>query len=383
MIRGLFVYDGPIRSGTAIETETDGIVKKVYAQTAALNLGDDNNVRLWVPKQPNRSVLNRIMGRLPFFPISTKWFDEVNVFTDIDYIYVRKSNIDLYFVRWLRRIRGVNPGIAIALEVPTFPYDAEYNTLSKKIALLKERFWRRRLAGLVDRVVTFSNDDEIWGLKTIIIQNGVDLSAAPVRKPANRSGSKVTLLAVATFSFWHGYDRLIRGLKDYYDANPTNEAQCDVSLLMVGQGTEEEGYRVLTKELGLSEKIRFLGPKYGNDLNDIFNQADVAIASLGIHRLGIDSVNTLKAREYCSRGIPFVIGYRDKGIEMLDQVLTVDSDESNVDVESIVEFLRRLNTKESSQDSARKMRKFAEDNLSWTKQMDVMRSQLLKESRNA
>lgn len=383
MIRGLFVYDGPIRSGTAIETETDGIVKKVYAQTAALNLGDDNNVRLWVPKQPNRSVLNRIMGRLPFFPISTKWFDEVNVFTDIDYIYVRKSNIDLYFVRWLRRIRGVNPGIAIALEVPTFPYDAEYNTLSKKIALLKERFWRRRLAGLVDRVVTFSNDDEIWGLKTIKIQNGVDLSAAPVRKPANRSGSKVTLLAVATFSFWHGYDRLIRGLKDYYDANPTNEAQCDVSLLMVGQGTEEEGYRVLTKELGLSEKIRFLGPKYGNDLNDIFNQADVAIASLGIHRLGIDSVNTLKAREYCSRGIPFVIGYRDKGIEMLDQVLTVDSDESNVDVESIVEFLRRLNTKESSQDSARKMRKFAEDNLSWTKQMDVMRSQLLKESRNA
>ena len=304
MIRGLFVYDGPIRSGTAIETETDGIVKKVYAQTAALNLGDDNNVRLWVPKQPNRSVLNRIMGRLPFFPISTKWFDEVNVFTDIDYIYVRKSNIDLYFVRWLRRIRGVNPGIAIALEVPTFPYDAEYNTLSKKIALLKERFWRRRLAGLVDRVVTFSNDDEIWGLKTIKIQNGVDLSAAPVRKPANRSGSKVTLLAVATFSFWHGYDRLIRGLKDYYDANPTNEAQCDVSLLMVGQGTEEEGYRVLTKELGLSEKIRFLGPKYGNDLNDIFNQADVAIASLGIHRLGIDSVNTLKAREYCSRGIP-------------------------------------------------------------------------------
>ena len=73
-----------------------------------------------------------------------------------------------------------------------------------------------------------------------------------------------------------------------------------------------------------------------------------------------------------------MIGYRDKGIEMLDQVLTVDSDESNVDVESIVEFLRRLNTKESSQDSARKMRKFAEDNLSWTKQMDVMRSQLLK-----
>lgn len=44
----------------------------------------------------------------------------------------------------------------------------------EKLQLQIDRMFRRSLARQVDRIVTFSDDDEIFGQKTIRISNGID-----------------------------------------------------------------------------------------------------------------------------------------------------------------------------------------------------------------
>ncbi len=65
-----------------------------------------------------------------------------------------------------------------------------------------------------------------------------------------------------------GIDVAIRAMADYDGAT---------QLHIVGTGPEEDALRSLAKELGIEEKVRFLGVKYDKELKDILMQAKAII----------------------------------------------------------------------------------------------------------
>jgi len=70
----------------------------------------------------------------------------------------------------------------------------------------------------------------------------------------------------------------------------------------------------------------------------------------------------LKAREYCARGILFVISYDDVGFPNdFPYMLKVPADESAVDIGQILQFYDRI----KDRDIIKEMRDYAEKNLSW------------------
>lgn len=71
----------------------------------------------------------------------------------------------------------------IALEIPTYPYDAEFaqSPAVRKLKLRIDRMFRCRMARYVDRIVTFSDDTEIFGRPTIRISNGIDFGSIPLK----------------------------------------------------------------------------------------------------------------------------------------------------------------------------------------------------------
>ena len=94
----------------------------------------------------------------------------------------------------------------IALEIPTYPYDAEFaqSPAVRKLKLRIDRMFRCRMARYIDRIVTFSDDTEIFGRPTIRISNGIDFRSIPLKTQVHGDHHNLRLLAVANIHFWHG-----------------------------------------------------------------------------------------------------------------------------------------------------------------------------------
>lgn len=97
---------------------------------------------------------------------------------------------------------------------------------------------------------------------------------------------------MANIHFWHGLDRVIEGLREYYAA----PHQCIVRLRIAGDGVETliAEYRRRIDAYSLTEYAEVIGPRSGAALDAEFEWCDMGIASLGRHRNGITGIKTLK-----------------------------------------------------------------------------------------
>ncbi|QJW84099.1 hypothetical protein HK414_09915 [Ramlibacter terrae] len=280
----------------------------------------------------------------------------------LDFLYVRYRGSSPRFLWMLRRLRRANPALAIVVELPSYPYHTETVSLREKVLARVDRACRGALAGLVDRIVTFSREDRIFGVPTIRTDNGVDVQALRVL-PRAPSAEGLRLLGVANLSFWHGYDRVIAGMADYYARGGTRDIFFDV----VGSGAELGKLREQALATGLAERVRFWGPRRGQELEEIVARCHVGISSIGMHRLQVDTSN-LKSREFCARGLPFAIGYPDRDFPgTLPFVFQAPATDDALDIEALAGFLDRLG--ESDPDYPRTMRAHAERNLTWHAKM--------------
>lgn len=280
----------------------------------------------------------------------------------IGFLYIRHDlNANPLLVAWLRRVRGF--GVRIALEIPTYPYDAEFRQTGakEKLQLRIDRMFRRRLARQADRIVTFSDDTEIFGQRTIRISNGIDFATIPLKTELHDIRHEVHLLALANIHPWHGFDRVIEGLGRYYAAPHART----VRLRVVGDGLDWllDDYRRIAASHGIGEYVEFTGPLSGAELDAQFAWCDMGVASLARHRNGIESLKSLKNREYAARGIPFVYSERDSDFDAMPYVLKAPADDTPLDIAALLGWLGGTDR------TPEHIRSSIEGKLSWERQM--------------
>jgi len=304
------------------------------------------------------SRIRKIRGFLRYNSF-LKYLNEIIYLYKIDILYIRNSHP----TRKLMNILD-NKKIIKLLEYPTYPYEEEYKKIQPKLEHIL--FWNnkpKRMEELVDLIVGISaeknlNVDE----KFILINNGIQLDSIKLKKQNKKN--YLNLLSIANVAFWHGYDRIIKGLYEYYKTNPEKE----VYYHCVGEGPELTNLKKLTKELNLEKYVIFHGTKTGEDLDKVIDECDIALGSLGFHRTGLTGGSPLKAREYCARGIPFVIAYEDWDFpETFPFVYRIPKDDTPVDVSQVIKWYENL-IKEHPNYST-EMRRYAEENLSWETKM--------------
>ncbi len=254
-----------------------------------------------------------------------------------DMLYARNfHNANPWLTAMLKKVRLA--GIKTVMEIPTFPYDKEYGhyNLLFRSHLMVDRLFRRGMAKQVYRFVTFSDHETIFGTKTIRISNGIDFKHVPLKSHRNDSTTELHLLGVAEIHFWHGFDRVIKGLAEYYQGSHSVKVTFDV----VGSGFFRDVAELhrLVAESDLDEYVRFHGSKSGVELDAYFEKADMGIASLGRHRSGITKLNALKNREYAARGIPFTYSEIDDDFENMPYVLKSPPNDQPIDIQGLVDF---------------------------------------------
>ncbi len=305
-----------------------------------------------------------------------KWF-KFSKLTDyilskkIEFVYIRSFyNINPPLLKMLGRLRKA--GIKVVMELPTYPYDTEVkNTALKyRFIFILNRIYRNRLRNYIDRIVTFTDYPVIHGVKTICISNGIDFNNIKLKSTINDTHDKLNLIGVAEIHFWHGFDRIIRGMAEYYKQNP----KVQVHFNIVGDGVPKDVKMLvdLSKENGLDKYVHFLGSSFGEELDELFEKSDFGIASLARHRSDITKIKTLKNREYAARGIPFIYSEIDDDFENMPYILKAPADESAIDINGIIDFYRSLKMSPSE------IRETIAGTLSWNVQIQKVIDETFK-----
>lgn len=321
--------------------ESMGITNKINAQIMEFQRSGINvDLKLCYYISKSKRIL-------PFQTNSADWFSMRKDLLNYDGLYIRFSTFDFQLLRTLKWIKRKNQKSKIVLEIPTYPYEEELNGRNRLIQF-RDRLYRHFLTGKIDRIVTFSDDKVLFGIKTIITCNGVDIDRIKRHVHVRNDENRFDLCMVAAFERWHGADRLIKGLVDYYksrNGSPDETAnKLDVYLHMVGKGSDKlmNQLYTLAGDPLVAGRVKFYGYKKGAELDEIFDGCDMAVASLGLHRLNIKGASTLKTREYLGRGIPFA--YSSVVFEFeknpVDFAIQISTDENNVDINQLIDFYR-------------------------------------------
>lgn len=332
----------------SINSEYSGISKKKLAQVKGLkecgcnvvncyySIDPDNGHRLWMIDENvlfdlGRGVWAKIRKRIDYSPMLT-YINE----KQISLIYMRSEhNANPFLISFVKQVRSGD--VKIVMEIPTFPYDQEYSFRGKVRRLFADKIFRRKLAEQLNALVTFSDQKKIFEQRTIQISNGIDFSNLRL-KHENHKKQELHLIGVAEIHYWHGFDRIVAGMKDYYKSV---SREWKVYLHIVGDFSGERERREiipLIKENQLEKFVILHGKLFGLALDELFDLADIGIGSLARHRSNITHIKTLKNREYAARGIPFIYSETDEDFEEMPYIMKVPADDTPISIESLLYF---------------------------------------------
>ena len=342
-------------------SDISGISKKILNQVEGLKeLGHDVRLCTYTyDKFGNKvrmvnDVIIENLGNGIFSPVIKRinYNAVVNyiIRNNIQFVYVRSfHNANPFTIHLFKSFRRL--GVKSVIEIPTFPYDQEYSqsNLYLKTELFIDKLYRKSLAKQTDAIITFTDIEEIFGQKTIQISNGINFNILPLIQESHKKRNQIHLIGVAEVHFWHGYDRIINGIGEYYQEE--KHPLIDVYFHIVGgigknemYGSNQfQGFITIIENYDIKNHIIFHGQKFGSELDNIFNISDFAIGSLARHRTGITNIKTLKNREYAARGIPFIYSETDVDFDSMPYIIKAPADESPIDIQNIIDFKKNFN----------------------------------------
>lgn len=252
--------------------------------------------------------------------------------------YIRFQFFCPFVLKMVKAFHRAN--VKVVMEIPTYPYVPELvkqgkSGIPKRVI---DACFRNASAKYIDWFAAPLYGDPIMGKPCIEIRNGINVDEVQARNPIQHEG-EIHLLAVAMMAPWHGYDRLIEGLHQYRK----NGGKEKVILHLVGEGAATPGYQELIQKYGLKDCVIQHGKMHGEELDAMYDIADIGVGSLGIHRTEIKKTNTLKIMEYMAKGIPVICEHSECGIPERNKYrLTVNDDESPLDVGEITKFYHSI-----------------------------------------
>ncbi len=342
-----------------------GIQKKIFNQISVLKAQGNFDVILVGFYKKGIIVFNdntyKVISGKDKRKLRNDFCKQVCAKKSISKCYIRNSICDPSFNALLKALKKKN--VFIIIEIPTYPYDEELkDSIKHRLVLCLDKIYRPSMHKFVDRIVTYSDDKTIYGIECINIYNGINVFDNKIsdRKKAN---SELHFIGVAKVCDWHGYDRLITGIKDYYNKNDTDEK---VYFHVVGDGPALDHCKHLTDHLGVGQNVVFHGFKAGTELDEIYEIADVGVDCLGLHRKKMTHVSSLKSREYASRGLPILCAnHLDAIPDDWKYLHMASADNSPVDVLGVVEWFSKLTSE--CDDYKSDIRSFAEENFDISK----------------
>lgn len=252
--------------------------------------------------------------------------------------------------------------MSVYYEIPTYPYYAEqFRTSRKKYRAIAKLTIDKLFSPFVYKYSTWiplirSNSKIVLKDKMLEITNGVKTEGLKEKTYLHNKNDAFRMVTVGTLYPYHGYDRILRGLKkcnEMVDGIP-------VEFHIIGKSQTIDDLKCMAEEMSL-EKVYFHGVKTTEELNELYENFDIGLACMALHRRNADIDTTLKIIEYYCRGIPVATsGISPMDKYMPEATIKVPDGEDALSIKSIYEQYKRL-----TQDDFVKIAPIAKDHFNW------------------
>lgn len=317
-----------------------------------------------------KQVIGKATTRMPMYFHTKVYYDmhravmKAAAMIHFDYVYWRGAPTWRSSCQVARKLHA--QGAKILYEIPTYVKIGEkpMSILRRAFSVYSD-FWHSRMMRYVDlMVLIFTGDttmDTLYGKPVAVIDNGIDVSAIPVRQ-LQAHEDEIHILALASMSYWHGYDRLIRAVHEY-----TGDQKVVLHMVGGNDGGMLPEWQKLAQELRVEEQVIFHGKMYGEELTEMFNLCDVGTNALAQFRKNLSATSELKVREYTARGLPFLCSVEDPALDHAQEPfwLKVDNDDSVPDMQQIIDFAVKMR---ADRDHPMKMNAYARQYMTWESQ---------------
>jgi len=359
----------------------DGVSKKIFSQIRAL---EKNGIQAELvlltrekPKSipgeisfraektlsaPYRNTLEKVMS---LFDIERKLSEEVKASSEGTIVYVRNL---IPLPGLISTLKGKRKG-KVVFELQGF-LDQEAKHRGSLSSVLGLRLFGGQILKHSDGIIGVT--EEITrhycqksanpSLVCFTNGNGFEVASVPQRVPPIFDGKHLNLLCVAKIAKWHGLDRFTRGISQF-------SRKEDIRFHIVGDGPEKRELEELVANLNLLEIVHFHGFMKGKYLDPFFDHCHLAIGGLGVHRKKSSQSSSLKNREYCARGIPFIESAEDQDFSGFPFQLRVEADESSINVEKVFAFAEEVLANEKH---SKWMRSFALEKIDWSRKIQLL-----------
>lgn len=254
-----------------------------------------------------------------------------------DFCILRINSINNSYYNMLKEMK--KQGAFVMMESLSYYPNMDFGNIKKASYFMIARSLKKHekdLKNVVDMMLTEGVLDDFYGIPCVEFGMGVDVDNY---KKHNYTGSKrdLHLLMVGCDSVYHGTDRIINSVCQYYQ-KPISDRK--VYLHLVGDILSKD--QTLIKKVNLGDKIICYGRRYGKELDAIFDTCNIALGPLAQHRIQKKDTG-LKTKEYFARGIPYL--YTGQEVRIEDDypyICQLNDDESIIDLYDIFSFYDKI-----------------------------------------
>ncbi len=350
-----------------------GITKKVHQQIEALlSLGFDKicytsyfndgigvidfNSREIIYKEKYKMAANlrNVTKNYELKRMAYNYLNAIGI--QFDFVYCRYIFFDQLFLKFLK-IAKCNSN-KIILEAHSFPIYSKHDFMMYPIYLM-DRLYRNKCSRYIDCVAAISDRKNIFGINTVSIDNGINQSLYPLKKSKIKS-NEIILVFVGYEYNVHGLDRLLKGLKNYC----LEKKDYTIKLYLVGKLLSSTRKKII--KYNLQKYVIITGVLSGDELDRIFDQADIGIGGLAPYRRNSHIGTGLKTKEYFARGLPVCIAGRSLTFNSCCKyILEIPNNSSPVNIDELVTFYESLYESKDFNKEIKKMSKMS----TWERQM--------------
>jgi len=386
----IYIFTSPSLKGSSVQT-------KVLNQIKYLNkAGADCRGAFFSTEVKEITTFNEFVDLIPVPKCNWKYFRKIGQRRILDmilleYIKGRYNNTDIFYLRYPLASKGLYTiakkfGGKIVTEhqskeIQEISLDTQNNSFGirpshllswiqyKQLPLYLEKKYGYLIRNRIKATVSVTNEighfqKKAGSRKSIIVSNGIDVKSYPVRNVENISKSttfKILYLKGGSSDVpWSGLERLINSI------NSNQKRKNIFELIIAGKPEEKfESYSFI-KQLGYVKEP---------ELTKLINSVHLGLNHLALYKIGLSESSNIKAREYFSRGLPFINASFDMDIEKNNFVLQVTNDNTIINLTNIEMFIKEIY---SDRSHAFKMRKYAEAYLDYEVKMKKLYSELIR-----
>lgn len=307
-----------------------------------------------------RERSSKSLSRYFFFLDAAKIFKKQLKY---DVVYIRYAPISPFFTKLIIKAKEYNPAVKVVLEMPTYPFHNELSLIKNWVNRVLSHSYKR-WPSLVSLIVTPGNQQEIYGVKAMKISNGIDTSQIGKKVSVPNTNQSINMVCVTRLWAWQGLEQFLNKWADVYNSN--TDSLPNMTLTIVGEGSEEANLKKKVRTLYLEDRVFFLGSKFGKDLDLIIEGSDIGIGVISDPTRGLEKVSALKHRFYAAKGLPFVYGIIDDDFINVNGFLLLNQE---LDLCAMIKWYQEEIYPEYQKVSM-ELRNYAEEKLSWSSRVE-------------